>query len=98
MFCTIKKKASRNETVVLIHGGCLLAALGAALTCAVIKDFRIGMDYLVMRLSYYTAILWVPCTNIVTTFCVVASLRKHIKPNATITAAAGRKSTVVVIH
>ncbi|CAJ0591598.1 unnamed protein product [Cylicocyclus nassatus] len=77
-----KKNQSRrrNEKRVLIHGGSLLASLSASLICTIVRGLEIGMEYELMRVFYFTVFLWVPCTDIVTTFCIVASLRHSVNP------------------
>ncbi|CAJ0591595.1 unnamed protein product [Cylicocyclus nassatus] len=80
MFCLVRKKAKRNEKRVLIHGGSLLASLSASLICTIVRGTQIGMEYELMRVFYFTVFLWVPCTDIVTTFWIVASLRHSVNP------------------
>ncbi|CAJ0591743.1 unnamed protein product [Cylicocyclus nassatus] len=71
---------NRNEMRILIHGGSLLSALLAALICTIVEGLEIGQEYALMRLFYFTTILWVPCIDIVTTFWITASLRNVVNP------------------
>ncbi|CAJ0591590.1 unnamed protein product [Cylicocyclus nassatus] len=80
MFCLVRKKANRNEMRILIHGGSLLSALLASLICTIVEGLDIGSDHALMRVFYFTTFLWVPCTDIVTTFWIMASLRHIVNP------------------
>ncbi|CAJ0590926.1 unnamed protein product [Cylicocyclus nassatus] len=78
MFWMIQKKAKRKETNILIHGGCLMSALGGSS----IFDFHMGAIDKSHGLFLFTAILWIPCTNIITTFCVIILLRRRLRPSS----------------
>ncbi|CAJ0591316.1 unnamed protein product [Cylicocyclus nassatus] len=76
MFWIVRKKANRKEMSILVHGGCLLSALGGSF----VFDCNIGEVDKHMGLFLFTSILWVPCTDVVTTFCVITSIRKRVSP------------------
>ncbi|EYC29180.1 hypothetical protein Y032_0006g2827 [Ancylostoma ceylanicum] len=78
LFREVRKKARRNEINILIHGGCLLVALAAVLSASVCRRFRIGEVHALMRLFFFTTMLWIPCTNIFVSTCVITSLRKRL--------------------
>ncbi|CAJ0591588.1 unnamed protein product [Cylicocyclus nassatus] len=80
MFCLMRKKANRNEMRILIHGGSLVSALLAAIISTICMSFEIGSNDPLMRVFYFTAFLWVPFTDIVITFWIVASLRRTLNP------------------
>ncbi|CAJ0591309.1 unnamed protein product [Cylicocyclus nassatus] len=78
LFWTVRKKAKRSETNILIYGGCLLLALAAVVLCTICRGFRIGEDEAFMRLFYLTLMLWIPCTDILMTICVITPVRESI--------------------
>ncbi|CAJ0591314.1 unnamed protein product [Cylicocyclus nassatus] len=78
LFYTVRKRANRNETNIIIHGGCLLLALGALSACTIVRGFRILEKSKYMRIFYFSTSLWIPCTNIAATICVIGPIRKHI--------------------
>ncbi|CAJ0591705.1 unnamed protein product [Cylicocyclus nassatus] len=80
MFCLMRKKANRNEMRVLIHGGSLLSALLASIISMTSQRLGIGSGHELMQMFYFTTFLWVPFTDIVITFWIVASLRHTANP------------------
>ncbi|CAJ0591587.1 unnamed protein product [Cylicocyclus nassatus] len=80
MFCLMRKKANRNEMRILIHGGSLLSALSASIISMTSERLGVGSNHPLMRVFYFTSFLWVPFTDIVITFWIVASLRRTLNP------------------
>ncbi|CAJ0603759.1 unnamed protein product [Cylicocyclus nassatus] len=80
IFWKVRRKTNdrkRNDLNILIHAGCLLLALGAVLFASVCRRFQIGESFALMRLFFFTTMLWIPCTNVIVTLCAIASLRQH---------------------
>ncbi|CAJ0591310.1 unnamed protein product [Cylicocyclus nassatus] len=81
LFWTVRSKAKRKETNILVLCGCLLGALGVEVAYTVLFYFRekgAYEAYAVVRLLCFTSMLWIPFTDIVVTILVLAPLRKSI--------------------
>ncbi|WKY08608.1 hypothetical protein Q1695_007832 [Nippostrongylus brasiliensis] len=78
LFFKFRKRSRANKLSVLVHGASLVLALMAVLAASVCRRFRIGESYALMRLFYFTMILWIPVTNVFVTVCTTPRLRTRL--------------------
>ncbi|KAJ1357248.1 hypothetical protein KIN20_015350 [Parelaphostrongylus tenuis] len=67
IFRQVQQKVKRSHMNILVHGAFLLCALLAIFTATVCRRFQIGESFPLIRLSFFTTMLWIPCTNILAT-------------------------------
>lgn len=78
LFFDVQKKAQLKDIHILVHGACLVMALLAVLAASVCRRFQIGEKYPLMRLFFFSTMLWIPITNLFVTLASTRALRCQI--------------------